>query len=123
MQYLGDESQSLKETLEGHSAKLRMGVSFARETVTFNMLGIAPARLGHHFQLGPVLVEIAQRRQRHLRLARLAVAKDDQASGRNALRSTSPRETGAARVCSRACRTERVVSRLVGIAEPLLKAY
>ena len=48
--------------------------------------GPAGTRLDDDLQLGPVLIVIAQRRQRHFRLARLAIAQDDQPGGRDPLR-------------------------------------
>ena len=45
----------------------------------------AGAGLHDRLDLGAVLVVVAERRQRHRRLARVAVAQDQQAGGRHAL--------------------------------------
>jgi hypothetical protein len=47
--------------------------------------GPAAARLDDDLQFGAVLVMVAQGRQRHLRLARLAIAQDDQTGRRDPL--------------------------------------
>ena len=41
--------------------------------------------LHHRLDLGAVLVVVAERRERHRRLARIAVAQDQEAGGRHAL--------------------------------------
>jgi hypothetical protein len=76
--------------------------------------GPAGARLDDDLQLGPVLVVVAQGRQRHLRLARLAVAQDDQPGRRDPLgQDLVTQGEGGKRLQPRVQRGEDEVSRVV----------
>ena len=79
--------------------------------------GRVPAGAGLHdrLDLGAVLVVVAERREGHRRLARVAVAQDQEAGGRHALGQDLAAQDRRGWVCSRACSAERMVSRVVGM--------
>jgi hypothetical protein len=71
--------------------------------------------LHHRLDLGPVLVVVAERRERHRRLAWIAVAQDQEAGGRHTVGQNLTAQDRCGLGLQAACSACRMVSRVVDI--------